>query len=163
VGPCETALYDVSLPSLTHLTGIHGQRYDITFTATNNAGLPTDTVVNILVDVTPPSVGVVWEGLGDDEQSEMDFTDTHELPVRWHGFEDEESGVQMYRVALSERCLSTEEVEEQENVTVLQHPNQTAILVLPHAGNRRLWSLDRGFFPLICPPFCLFDCCTLLK
>ena len=64
-----------------------------------------------MIDVSPPSVGEV------SAEASNDVTSHDAIHVRWHGFHDEESGVKMYRVALADRCLTTEEVQETDNFT----------------------------------------------
>ena len=78
-------------------------------------------------------MGVVTEGLGDDDRAEMDFTSHDVMPVRWNGFRDHESGIMLYRVALAERCLTVGEVEVVENATEVETGN-TASLRFPSAG-----------------------------
>jgi hypothetical protein len=140
VDPCETILYVVTFPSLVHLNthmGDHHRDYYFTITATNTATLSTTTTLDILIDESPPSVGVVWEGPGDDGQAEMDFTSSRQLLARWHGFEDHESGIRLYRAVLATRCLTAEEVDTSDNATVIQHPANTASFLFPTEGTKR--------------------------
>ena len=106
--------------------GDHHREYYVTLTATNTASLSTTTTVDILLDESPPTVGVVWEGLSDDGQAEMDFTSNPVVQVRWHGFQDHESGISLYRVLLAERCMTGEEMEEAANVTAVQSVTMTS-------------------------------------
>ena len=106
--------------------GDHHREYYVTLTATNTASLSTTTTVDILLDESPPTVGVVWEGLSDDGQAEMDFTSNPVVHVRWHGFQDHESGISLYRVLLAERCMTGAEMEEAANVTAVQSVTMTS-------------------------------------
>nr|KAG5704398.1 hypothetical protein BaRGS_031104 [Batillaria attramentaria] len=63
-----------------------------------NGSLRSKQMIDILIDESPSTVGVVLEGLSDDDQAEMDFTSSDVVHVRWHGFLDHESGILLYRV-----------------------------------------------------------------
>jgi hypothetical protein len=129
--------YVVTFPSLVHLNthqGDHHRDYHLTITATNTATLSTTTTLDILLDESPPFVGVVWEGLSVDGQAEMDFTSTRQLQARWHGFEDHESGMRLYRAVLATRCLTAQEVDTSGNATIIQHPNNMANFTFPTEG-----------------------------
>ena len=136
VGPCENHSYLIAFDKIVHVNnsqGLHHREYYITINVTNNARLRTSQHVDILIDASPPAVGVVMEGLGDDDKAEMDFTSHDVMPVRWRGFKDHESGIMLYRVALAERCLTVGEVEVVENATEVETGN-TASLRFPSAG-----------------------------
>jgi hypothetical protein len=137
IGRCETFHYLTSFPSLVSLNtnvGDHHRNYYLTITSTNVATLSTTDTFDFLLDDSPPFVGVVWEGPGLDEQAEMDFTSSRQLLVRWHGFEDHESGMRLYRVVLATRCLTAQEVDTSDNATVMQHPANTASFLFPTEG-----------------------------
>ena len=65
IGKCEHFIYTVDLNKLhtfgTHM-GNHNRNYYFTLTATNNAGLLNTESIDILVDDSPPELGVVFEG-----------------------------------------------------------------------------------------------------
>ena len=129
VGDCEIDRYLVKFTNLVHHNthqGDHHREYYITLTATNTASLSTTTVVDILLDESPPTVGVVWEGLSIDGQAEMDFTSNPVVHARWHGFQDHESGVLLYRVRLAERCMTGAEMENDTNITEVEHDTMTS-------------------------------------
>jgi hypothetical protein len=119
--------------------GDHHRNYHFTITATNVATLSTTATFDLLLDESPPFVGVVWEGPGDDGQAEMDFTSSRQLLVRWHGFEDHESGMRLYRVVLATRCLTAQEVDTSDNATVIQHPATTTSFFFPIEGRDSLF------------------------
>ena len=136
VGDCETDRYHVKFTNLVHRNthqGDHHREYYITLTATNTASLSTTTVVEVLLDESPPTVGVVWEGLSIDGQAEMDFTSNPVVHVRWHGFQDHESGVSLYRVRLAERCLTGAEMDNNTNAMEMEHGTMTSFN-LPEEG-----------------------------
>ncbi|WAR31701.1 hypothetical protein MAR_034243 [Mya arenaria] len=72
------------------------------------AGLSTTEHIDVLVDDSPPSEGVVYEG--PDDSPDIDYTSDHSILVHWHGFIDHESGIKLYRVGLSDRCLSSQDL-----------------------------------------------------
>lgn len=136
VGVCEIDDYVITFNSLTknHThEGLHHREYFITVKATNNAGLHALKKIDILVDATPPTVGVVWEGLSENEKGDVDFTSSRTLHVRWHGFQDPESGVVLYRVTLSRQCFPQEDKEMTHNATYIRKGDM-ATLTFPHEG-----------------------------
>ena len=136
VGPCENYDYLIPFNNIVHVNdseGLHHREYYITINVTNNARLRTTQQVDILIDASSPSVGVVMEGLSDDDKAEMDFTSHDVTPVRWHGFLDHESGVMLYRAVLAERCLTAAEMEAAENATEVE-TGTTATLRFPSEG-----------------------------
>ena len=136
VGPCENYDYLISFNNIIHVNdseGLHHRDYYISINVTNNARLRTTQHVDILIDASPPSGGVVMEGLSDDDKAEMDFTSHDVTPVRWHGFLDHESGVMLYRAVLAERCLTATEMEAAENATEIE-TGTTATLRFPSEG-----------------------------
>lgn len=136
VGVCELDHYLISFHSLvdqnTH-QGQHHRQYYITVTATNHASLTASHSMDILLDVSPPSTGVVWEGLVDPNKAEMDFTSSDVVHVRWHGFLDHESGIMLYRVVLARRCMTGEEMDTAVNATSVEH-GTAATLRFPEEG-----------------------------
>ena len=141
VGPCENPSHVLPFNQIVNPNNsqvLHHREYYITINVTNNAGLRTTKVIDILIDVSPPSVGVVSEGLSDDVKAEMDFTSHDVIHVRWHGFHDEESGVMLYRVVLADRCLTVNETEEADNVTEIT-VGQSASLSIPAEGGWFPW------------------------
>lgn len=136
VGVCESHHYTFTFTNLVHSNSHHGDHhrdYHITITATNHASLRTTRTVDILVDESPPTVGVVWEGLSEDGQAEMDFISSDLLHVRWHGYEDHESGILLYRVMLAQRCMTGQEMEEAQNATEVEQGNMAKIRI-PREG-----------------------------
>nr|KAG5706422.1 hypothetical protein BaRGS_032815 [Batillaria attramentaria] len=106
--------------------GKHHREYYLTITATNNANLHSRQMIDIIIDESPPTVGVILEGLSDDDQAEMDFTSSDVVHVRWHGFLDHESGILLYRVALADRCLTDEEMDAADNATEVKQGEMTS-------------------------------------
>jgi len=138
VGDCETFDYVVTFPNLVNLNthqGDHHRDYHVTITVTNTATLSTTTTLDLLLDESPPTVGVVWEGLSVDGQAEMDFTSSQLVHARWHGYEDHESGMRLYRAVLAQRCLTLAEVDGAQNATVVSHPESMASFSFPSEGN----------------------------
>ena len=84
----------------------NGQRYYITVTATNTAGVTTSlTSDGVTVDDTRPISGTVIDGI----VSDVDYLNGEgDVSASWFGFEDLESGIESYEVALCEaRSLSS--------------------------------------------------------
>ncbi|XP_076106390.1 uncharacterized protein LOC143075038 [Mytilus galloprovincialis] len=106
VGACASTTFVAELKKLKSLNrhnGNHNRRYFFTVTATNNAFLVAYDHIDILVDESPPEVGVVLEGpVG---SSDIDYTSINEFTVHWHGFIDHESGIKFYRVAIGRGCI----------------------------------------------------------
>ena len=77
---------------------ITGEKYYLTVTATNGAGVTTSTTSDgVIVDDTPPSAGSVIDGVDSDE----DYVNGEDdITAHWVGFEDLESGIDSYEVAL---------------------------------------------------------------
>ena len=75
-----------------------GEKYYLTVTATNGAGVTTSTTSDgVIVDDTPPSAGTVIDGVDSDE----DYVNGEDdITAHWVGFEDLESGIDSYEVAL---------------------------------------------------------------
>lgn len=75
-----------------------GEKYYLTVTATNGACVTTSTTSDgVIVDDTPPSAGSVNDGVDSDE----DYVNGEDdITAHWVGFEDLESGIDSYEVAL---------------------------------------------------------------
>ena len=146
VGDCENYLYEVTFPHL-HVTntheGDHHRDYHLTLTVTNLASLQTTATFDLLLDDSPPTRGVVWEGFGNDGQAEMDFTSQDTVHVHWHGFEDHESGVRLYRAVLANRCLTMEEVDVDQSAHVILSPERSTIFTFNDTGNSNQINLIR--------------------
>jgi len=100
----------------------NGQRYYITVNATNGAGVVTSlTSDGVTVDETPPSPGTVIDG----NVLDIDYMNgEQDVSARWLNFEDFESGIESYQIALCDaRNLSFcpqpfTEVGQATNVTI---------------------------------------------
>lgn len=100
----------------------NGQRYYITVNATNGAGVLTSlTSDGVTVDETPPSPGTVIDG----NVLDIDYMNgEQDVSARWLNFEDFESGIESYQIALCDaRNLSFcpqpfTEVGQATNVTI---------------------------------------------
>ena len=85
---------------------MNGQRYYVTVTATNSAGVTTSLISDgVTVDDTPPISGNVIDGI----VSDVDYLNGEaDIRASWFGFVDLESGVESYEVALCDaRNLSS--------------------------------------------------------
>ncbi|XP_052788798.1 uncharacterized protein LOC128223561 [Mya arenaria] len=111
IGDCAFFNYTVPLNKLNakqiHI-GNHNRNYYFTIKVTNMAGLSTMEHIDVLVDDSPPSEGVVYEG--PEDSPDIDYTSDDSILVHWHGFIDHESGIKLYRVGLSDRCLSSQDL-----------------------------------------------------
>jgi hypothetical protein len=76
-----------------------GTRYYVTVRAWNQAGLRTSAVSDgLLIDVTPPVPGVVFNtGRHSNAHAQSSTT---AVSASWHGFEDGESQVRSYHMAV---------------------------------------------------------------
>lgn len=84
--------------------GDHNRRYFFTLKVTNKAELIAVDHLDILIDDSPPAVGVVLEGpIG---SPDIDYTHSDEVTIHWHDFIDHESGIKLYKVALGRKCYS---------------------------------------------------------
>ena len=100
----------------------NGQRYYITVNATNGAGVLTSlTSDGVTVDETPPTPGTVIDG----NVLDIDYMNgEQDVSARWLNFEDFESGIESYQIALCDaRNLSFcpqpfTEVGQATNVTI---------------------------------------------
>ncbi|XP_052788821.1 uncharacterized protein LOC128223586 [Mya arenaria] len=111
IGDCAFFNYTIPLNKLNvkdmHI-GNHNRNYYFTIKVTNMAGLSTTEHIDVLVDDSPPSEGVVYEG--PEDSPDIDYTSDVSILVHWHGFIDHESGIKLYRVGLSDRCLSSKDL-----------------------------------------------------
>ena len=79
----------------------HNRRYYSTLRASSPLGVVVDSISDgFTVDLSPPSVGVVLDGLG--YWDTIAQSHTHSLSARWAGFHDAESGIHHYEMAFSE-------------------------------------------------------------
>nr|KAG5704396.1 hypothetical protein BaRGS_031102 [Batillaria attramentaria] len=101
-----------------------------------------NAMIDILIDESPPTVGVVLEGLSDDDRAEMDFTSSDVVHVRWHGFLDHESGILLYRVVLADRCLTDEEMDAADNATEVEGDNMATIRFPSEDYLRLTWAFE---------------------
>ncbi|KAL4218491.1 hypothetical protein ACF0H5_023225 [Mactra antiquata] len=111
IGSCEMYNYSVPLNKLVHAgkhEGNHNRNYFFTIKVTNNAMLSNIEHVDILVDDSPPEVGVVYEG--SENSPDIDYTSDDSFMVHWKGFIDHESGIKVYRIGLAARCLGQKEL-----------------------------------------------------
>ena len=80
---------------------LHGYKYYFTVIAYNNVGLHKLSNSNgFVVDIEPPSTGVVYTTGDYENKAIQSNTDTFELS--WHGFLDLDTGIKSYFVALYE-------------------------------------------------------------
>ena len=76
----------------------NGQRYYVTVTATNSAGVTTSvTSDGVTIDDTPPITGTVVDGI----VSDVDYLNGEDdIRASWFGFVDLEASIDFYEVAL---------------------------------------------------------------
>ncbi|XP_053381647.1 uncharacterized protein LOC123555884 isoform X2 [Mercenaria mercenaria] len=128
IGNCERYNYSISLNSLVKNNtnkGNHNRNYYFTIKVTNKAMLSNIEHVDILVDNSPPEVGVIYEGAVG--TSDIDYTSDNSFIVRWHGFIDHESGIKEYYLGLSDSCKSKEQL-----FTDHETSNITEFIKVPH-------------------------------
>ncbi|CAC5398098.1 unnamed protein product [Mytilus coruscus] len=135
IGECSSTTFVARLKKLKSLNrhnGNHNRRYFFSVTAINTAHLVAYDHIDILVDESPPEVGVVLEGpIG---SPDIDYTSINELTVHWHGFIDHESGIKLYKVAIGRNCINNLKNIETGNINssfVLETAHESAKLVFP--------------------------------
>ncbi|XP_070572595.1 uncharacterized protein [Ptychodera flava] len=78
-----------------------GHTYKVVVMATDEAAECSLTTASVTVDTTPPEEGVLQ--IGAFLNTGLMYTDkTDELPVSWHGYHDDVSGIKHYDIALYE-------------------------------------------------------------
>ena len=110
-GSCDLVEETLLTPESTSIERVlndpipNGQRYFVTVNVTNSAGVTaTLTSDGVTVDDTPPISGLVVDGLGLD----VDFLNGEaDINARWFGFEDFESAIESYQVALCNVRISS--------------------------------------------------------
>lgn len=101
---------------------MNGERYHVTVKATNGAGVTTSvTSDGVTVDDTPPIAGIVIDGAVID----INYVNgENDISASWSDFEDVESGIDSYEVAVCDAwnlssCPQTfTEVGNATNVTI---------------------------------------------
>ncbi|KAK3092481.1 hypothetical protein FSP39_003428 [Pinctada imbricata] len=135
VGPCHYRNFTVHLNSLiannTHL-GNHNRKYFIEVKVINIARLETSERVNILVDESPPEEGVVSEG--SPGSVDIDYTSQQDLLFHWEGFIDHESGIKFYHVAVSDVCLTPDNITFATIFQELDGAESDYVVSLPKEG-----------------------------
>eukprot|EP00040_Diaphanoeca_grandis_P037916 m.251430 g.251430 ORF g.251430 m.251430 type:complete len:3511 (-) comp33895_c0_seq1:293-10825(-) len=84
-------------------SGLHAREYIFTIIVQNYVGMIADESLTVIVDVTPPTIGVVSDGAGDND---MDYTSNSKIECEWSGFADPESGVRAYYATISNQKLT---------------------------------------------------------
>ena len=103
-GSCDIVIETKISPMITSVHKVlntpikNGARYFVTVIATNGAGVVTSlTSDGVIVDDTRPSPGTVINGDGFD----VDYLyGDDDVSAHWSSFEDKESGIEYYEVAL---------------------------------------------------------------
>ncbi|XP_069134690.1 uncharacterized protein [Argopecten irradians] len=106
VGDCLFYNFTLNLNSRLHRNasfGSHNHKYHFTITITNITRLVYGEHLEILADDSPPAPGIVIEGTAG--SPDVDYTSDEEITVTWAGFIDNESGIKLYKVGLSTKCL----------------------------------------------------------
>ncbi|XP_076468275.1 uncharacterized protein LOC143299060 [Babylonia areolata] len=86
-------------------TATHDHDYYLEVQVFNHANLSTTLRKQITVDLSPPEVGAVHDGMAGSR--EVDYQSERELNAHWWGFIDRESGLQFYQVAFDSQCLDS--------------------------------------------------------
>ena len=89
--------------------GNHNREYHFWVEVTNEAHLTTVEEVIILVDDSPPEVGVVIDGPAG--SPERDFQSDDLLHWHWRSFIDHESGISKYHYAVGHACFTKEDLQ----------------------------------------------------
>ncbi|XP_071081006.1 uncharacterized protein [Haliotis cracherodii] len=139
VGPCEFQNYTLNLGSTSLKanntnTGQHNREYYFTLFITNGAMLKSFAHLDVLVDESPPAVGVVQEGSFDGP--DIDYTSEEHVLISWQGFIDHESGIRYYIVGLADRCLTLDELKQTNasHYVIQKATTESVSLVFPTEG-----------------------------
>ncbi|WAR31807.1 hypothetical protein MAR_034349, partial [Mya arenaria] len=79
------------------------------YSACNNLCFNGGTVLTNRCDCPVTHYGSCCES-GPEDSPDIDYTSDDSILVHWHGFIDHESGIKLYRVGLSDRCLSSKDL-----------------------------------------------------
>ena len=135
---CERSLHTIDMSKLMNSNtskGLHNREYFFTFVVTNNAFLRTVDHVDILVDESVPVKGIVREGASG--ENDIDFTQDNKTFISWNGFIDHESGINLYRIALSPWCLGYEEMVnslENDSIVSVNTSENSVLMYFPREG-----------------------------
>ena len=97
----------ISNPSLNRtlisdLALTHGRQYYATVQAVSPLGVREASISDgFVVDLSPPSAGVVLDGMGMEYQDSVAQFSSETYSARWFGFNDLESGIHHYELAVS--------------------------------------------------------------
>ena len=91
--PTSTSVREVLIEPIKN-----GQQFYVTVNATNGAGVVTSlTSDGVIVDETPPTSGSVIDG----KVTDIDYLNgEQDVSALWYNFEDLESGIESYEIAL---------------------------------------------------------------
>ena len=107
VGNCSLLAYNIELKEAID-DGDHNREYYLWIEVVNKALLRSEEVVKILVDDSPPEVGVVIDGpVG---SADRDYQAENLLEWHWRSFIDHESGISKYQFVVSHHCYTMEEM-----------------------------------------------------
>ncbi|XP_046562580.1 uncharacterized protein LOC124271469 [Haliotis rubra] len=139
VGPCGFQNYTLdlgktSLKANNTNTGQHNREYYFTLFITNGAMLKSFAHLDVLVDESPPLVGIVQEGSIDGP--DIDYTSDGHVLISWRGFIDHESGIRYYIVGLADKCLSVGELKQtnSSDIIIQKATTESVSLVFPKEG-----------------------------
>ena len=103
-----------TVATVSNLNLYHNQSYYVTVRATNEAlRCISSTSLPILIDLTPPTLGIVMAGFETDLGASY-IQSTSEIAVTWKDFSDSESGITLYEVSLwsKESCSESDDTRK---------------------------------------------------
>jgi hypothetical protein len=104
IGVCQEIYYTLNLNSLvdanTHI-GLHNRLYHLKLIVRNEARLETMQKVTILVDLSDPVPGHIYDGPPGTEMEEVDYRADEVADAHILGAYDHESGIRLYRCVWS--------------------------------------------------------------
>ena len=87
---------------ISDLSLVHGRRYYTTVQAVSPLGVREVSVSDgFVVDLSPPSPGVVLDGMGTEYGDSVAQYGNERYSARWFGFNDPESGIHHYELAVT--------------------------------------------------------------
>ena len=117
---------------ISDLSLVHGRRYYATVQAVSPLGVREVSISDgFVVDISPPSPGVVLDGMGMEYGDSVAQYWSERYSARWFGFNDPESGIHHYELAVTDSQIQPPD-SEFINVGIALR-NTLTMLTLNHA------------------------------
>ncbi|XP_078616240.1 uncharacterized protein LOC144884660 [Branchiostoma floridae x Branchiostoma japonicum] len=125
--------FELDEDKMNNSVGTHDFDYYFVITVTNNAMLQTQATFQVTVDTSPPLPGHVHDSLPG--ETDTDYQQDVIIHASWEGFFDRESGVMSYLVAITQECLTLENMTSIDNDSFRTNTTSTYVTWdAPHPG-----------------------------